>query len=109
MKGFLPGIILAVAVSAPVTAAEKWAGSAPDYYHFTYKIDRNQNVLPNSVCAEYGGIERKNCRRYAQWKFAKKCWELGYKEKHSDATLRAKIQREKEISCEASKAITPST
>ena len=107
MKGFLPGIILAIAVSAHVQAAPKWESEPPEYYRFQYDVDGSGNVIARSVCTQYGGIERKNCRRYAQWTFAKKCWELGYQEKHSQGNLRQTIRRDMDIYCRASKSVRP--
>ncbi len=89
-----------------VFAGTELANNAPESYRFSYKTASNGRIVEKSVCEEYSGLDWKGCRRYAQWHFAVKCWNLGYDVKHKTGAVRQNMNKEKEFFCDAKRRIT---
>ena len=93
--------------SHPVNAGTELANNPPKAYGFSYQTASNGRIVENSVCKEYGGLDWKGCRRYAQWKFSVQCWNLGYDIKHSSGPSRQKIKQQLDFFCDAKRRVTP--
>ena len=106
MKGRSLFFAILATFSLNISANSK-INDQPKNYQFSYKIKNNEKIDESSVCHQYGGIEWKECRRYAQWVFSEKCWNLRYKIKHTTGDLRRQIRKEIEFYCDAKKVVTP--
>lgn len=96
----LIGVLLAVSISASARIV------VPEHDQFSYRSFGSGRIDVSSVCAEYGGVEWKNCRRYAQWYFSNQCRELSLKERRT-SDLHPNLRKSKQFFCHAAKAVTP--
>lgn len=92
-------------VSLPSLAGTELANNPPKEYRFSYQTGSNNRVIEKSVCKEYSGLDWKGCRRYAQWYFAVKCWNLGYDLKHMTGSVRQKMRKEQDFFCDAKRRV----
>lgn len=95
-----------ILVSLPSSAETELANDPPESYPFSYQTASNGRIVEKSVCKEYSGLDWKGCRRYAQWSFAVKCWNLGYELKHKTRSVRQKIRKERKFFCDAKRRVT---
>jgi ABC-type dipeptide/oligopeptide/nickel transport system permease component len=100
------GIVGLFLVSLPSFAGTELANNPPEAYRFSYQTGSNNRVIEKSVCKEYSGLEWKGCRRYAQWHFAVKCWNLGYDLKHKSGSVRQKMMKKRDFFCDAKRRVT---
>lgn len=101
-------LLLAVVLTSPFTwAGTELAKNPPEAYRFSYQTASNGRIVSSSVCKEYSGLDWKGCRRYAQWRFAVKCWQLGYDIKHQTGAVRRRMEKQKEFFCDAKRRVTP--
>ncbi|MCR9190451.1 MAG: hypothetical protein NXH96_16900 [Alteromonadaceae bacterium] len=109
MKRIVTGLVFATLTfcSASTNAGTELENNPPESYHFNYKIGNNGRIIEKTVCAQYSGLDWKGCRRYAQWRFAVNCWNLGYDLKHSTGSVRTRMMKEKEFFCDAKRRVTP--
>jgi len=97
-----------------VLAVCSWSGlakssgirDAPEYYSYSYQ-SKNGRIIEKSVCREYSGLDWKECRRFAQYQFKEKCWELGYEMKHKNGNTLRRIKKERAFFCDAKGKVTP--
>lgn len=105
MKRIL-GVMLILISFAGVAEARSKIDDAPEWYAFDYEI-KNNKIIEESVCDRYGGSDWKKCRRHAQHKFSKKCWDLGYELKHMTGKIKRQTMKEREFFCDAKSRVTP--
>lgn len=99
-------LVIAIAGSAATAHAERFDKMNPDYYKFDYRY-KNWRIIDSSVCDRYSGLDWKGCRRYANWFFAKKCWEYRYELRHKSGSVRQRLMKKKDMFCHAKQTITP--
>ena len=87
-------------------AGTELANNPPPAYGFSYQTANNGRIVEKSVCNQYSGLDWKGCRRYAQWHFAVKCWDLGYSIKHQGGAVRQKMKKEMDFFCDAKRRVT---
>lgn len=75
----------------------------PEPYAYSYKVMKSGGIDVSSVCDQYGGIDWKNCRRYAQWQFENQCRELTLRLPRELGGRRAKLQAKQRFFCNASR------
>ncbi|WP_166260101.1 hypothetical protein [Marinobacter salicampi] len=103
----LPFVLALLLGLEPTWAGTELENDPPEHYRFSYQTANNGRVVENSVCKEYSGLDWKGCRRYAQWHFAVKCWNLGYDIKHQNGAVRQKMLKEIDFFCDAKRRVTP--
>jgi len=103
MKRTFAAIALGIALVSPIQAGPL-DGHKPDYYEFDYKY-KNWRIIEDTVCDRYSGSDWKECRRYANWVFAERCWEYRNKLRHTSGDVRREYMNKRNMYCHAKRWI----